>query len=68
MELAKHIVYKKDAEGKTYTVGEVVFENQIIQHPAMFSRVDFVLENMHSFPRRDDDIWIIDFSKSGMSV
>ena len=61
----EHYVYKKDKEGSTYKVGEIVFDNQIIQHDAGFTNVQATLENLCQFPIRKDDIWTICYPKSG---
>ena len=60
-----HNVYKKDKEGSTYRIREVAFHKQIIQHDAGFTNVQATLENLHQFPIRKDDIWIICYPKSG---
>ena len=61
----KNYVYKKDREGSTYKIGEIVFDNQIIQHPACLTNVCSTLKTLPKFPTRKDDIWIIAFPKSG---
>ena len=61
----EHYVYKKDNEGSTYKIGEIVFENQILQHDPSFTNVYSTLKELPQFPTRKDDIWIIGYSKSG---
>ena len=62
---AKHLVYKKDGEGSTIRIGEVVWKNEILQYPPEFSHVDEVLKQLQEFQTKDDDIWLIDYMKSG---
>ena len=61
----EHHVYKKDKEGSTYKIGEMIFDNQIVQHSPNFTNVDLTLKNLPQFPSRKDDIWIIGYPKSG---
>ena len=65
---AEHIVYKKDAEGSTYAIGETVFENQIIQHDPSFRNISNILSKLQHFKTRSDDVWIIAYMKSGLSL
>ena len=64
----KHRVYIKDAEGQTYAVNEEVYQGQIFQYDANFVNVVDTLTNLPNFQTRPDDIWIIDFMKSGEST
>ena len=64
--VAEHLVYKKDAEGITYAVGESVFENQIIQHDPHLMNLRVTLNKLPNFTTRPDDIWIIGYMKSGL--
>ena len=60
-----HIVYNKDGEGSTYAVSEEVYEGRILQCGPGFVNVVDTLAKLKSFKTRPDDIWIIDFMKSG---
>ena len=66
--MAKHTVYVKDGEGSTLKLGEVVWNNSILQVLPEFPAVDSVLKDIQDFPTRDDDIWLLDFPKSGKTV
>ena len=68
MTKCDHVVYMKDGKGNAYPIGESVFQDHILQHPPMFSQVPKILKELQDFQIRMDDVWLIDYPKSGKDI
>ena len=66
LPLCDHVVYTKDRAGNLVKKGETVYENRILQHPPEFANLKKVFKQIQDLPLRKDDIWLLDYSKSGL--
>ena len=58
-------VYKKDALGNSYRVGQTVYQGQIFNYPPVFQDQSILLKNIHLMESRENDVWFISYPKSG---
>ena len=60
-----HEVYKKDGAGNTYCVKQTVYKGEILNYPPGFTDMGIVMDSVHTMEKRDTDVWLISFPKSG---
>ena len=58
-------LYAKDAEGNTYAVGISIYEGRIMTHDQHFGNIAENLRKLPDFKVRPDDVWVMDYMKSG---
>ena len=66
LSFAKNVIHKKDSKGDTYTLAETMNNGEVIQHMTILGSLDKILKGAEEFQKRNDDIWIIGYAKSGI--